>query len=158
MTIVITTVSVNAAFLQEIKDDNRELKHLFAQTAEIAFNPSTTGSSTRHLTDLIIQLRDQLAMHFSLEEAFGYLDDAIAVAPRLSELAETLRSEHTQLFAVICDLAEHAEQLLHHERAAHSIDYILQELSSFCRKFQIHETRENELILQSLYDDIGVGD
>ena len=158
MTIVITTVSVNAAFLQEIKEDNRELKHLLAQTAETILHPPTKGSSTRPLTELILQLRDQLALHFSLEEAFGYLDDAIAVAPRLCELAETLRSEHTLLFAAICDLAEHAEQLLHHERAAHNVKYILLELSSFYRAFQIHETNENDLILQSLYDDIGVGD
>jgi len=38
------------------------------------------------------------------------------------------------------------------------VEYILDELSSFYREFRIHEANENELILQSLYDDIGVGD
>jgi hypothetical protein len=149
---------VNAAFLQEIKEDNRQLRTLFNQTVELLSTPRRTRIAPRHVVDQFWRLRDQLAMHFTLEDAFGYFADAIAEAPHLSERAESLHSEHDDLFLEMCDLIEEAEQLLYHERpASHQTDLAVR-FFSFHADFQEHEARENELILQALDDDIGVGD
>ena len=91
------TVTVNAAFLQEIKEVNQELWSLLAELRHRCQRPIAPGHC-RQLIDKISLLRDQLALHFSLEEAYGYFDDPVDVAPQLSRQAEHLRSEHRELY------------------------------------------------------------
>lgn len=150
------TLAVNAAFLQEIKEDNLELRRLLASANEMfsAVEQPPIGD----LVGILTQLRDQLAMHFSLEEAFGYFDDAIDFAPRLSETADRLRSQHSELFTFLCALVDESEQLLYHETPSPAMSQIAAGFADFRYRFQEHETQEDELILQSLDDDIGVGD
>ena len=157
-TVSTRTVAVNAAFFQEIKEDNRELRRLLGAVGEMFSLPESDRVPAKELVDLLEELRDQFTMHFTLEEAYGYFDDAVDIAPRLSEQADSLRSEHEALFRNICDLVEEAERLLYHEPPFHSIKTIALRFVSFRHQFHDHEDREEELILQSLDDDIGVGD
>lgn len=150
------TLAVNAAFLQEIKEDNLELKRLLACTHELFCCPEEPPIGK--FVEVLTQLRDQLAMHFSLEEAFGYFDDAIDFAPRLSETADRLRSQHRELFTFLCELVDESEQLMYHETPSPALSQIANRFADFRCRFQEHETQEDELILQSLDDDIGVGD
>ena len=158
MSIVTGTVTVNAAFLQEIKEDNRELRRLLGEASGFASQSFDDRRSLKQWAKVLGGLRDQLALHFSLEEAYGYFDDAVNVAPRLSTRADALRGEHELLFKDICALVEQAEQLLYRESAAVAAGQMVQKFLAFRHRFQDHETREDELILQSLDDDIGVGD
>lgn len=158
MATVTRTVAINAAFLQEIKEDNRELRHLLAETGDLLSRPQEVRTPRRQLAEVLGNLRDQFAMHFSLEEAFGYFDDAVDVAPRLSEQAESLRSEHDGLFRKICEIEEAAEQLLYGEAATRVGNELAQQFFVFRDAFESHESRENDLIFQALDDDIGVGD
>lgn len=152
------TVAVNAAFLQEIKEDNRELRHLLAETGNLLSRPQEVRAPLRKLAEALSNLRDQFAMHFSLEEAFGYFDDAVDVAPRLCEQAESLRNEHEGLFRKICEIEEAAEQLLYGEASTRSDNEVARRFFAFRDEFERHESRENDLIFQALDDDIGVGD
>ncbi|MEZ6131277.1 MAG: hypothetical protein R3C59_21590 [Planctomycetaceae bacterium] len=63
------TVTVNAAFLQEIKDDDEQLRTLLEQTRQACKSLSYLDISASRLASLLAELRDQLAMHFALEEA-----------------------------------------------------------------------------------------
>ena len=81
------TVTVNAAFLQEIKEVDQELWSLLGDLRHRCQRPIAPGQC-RLLIDKLCQLRDQLALHFSLEEAYGYFDDPVEVAPQLSRQAE----------------------------------------------------------------------
>ncbi len=158
MAIVTRSLTLNAAFLQEIKEDNRQLRELLGKTKSIFTDLGKAFPAQKSVVDLLWRLRDQLAMHFALEDAYGYFDDAIAEAPRLSEQAVILRRQHDDLFLQICELVEQAEQVLYGEntlgdRAALASSYL-----SFHKAFQEHETREDELILEAFDDDIGVGD
>jgi len=152
------TVALNAAFLQEIKEDNIELRRLLTEAGQLFDEVSLPLTPFKTVVDLLSELRDQLAMHFSLEEAYGYFDDAVNVAPRLSDVAAQLREDHEQLFNYVCDLVEQAERLLYQESTASAVQTIAQQFLAFRHRFQDHEYREDELILQSLDDDIGVGD
>src|SRR5436309_12290555 len=106
------TVTVNAAFLQEIKEVNSELWSLLGDLRHRCQRPIAPGSS-RQLIDTLSQLRDQLALHFSLEEAYGYFDDPVEVAPQLSREAERLRAEHKQLYTDLCHVVEKAERMFY---------------------------------------------
>ena len=117
MAIALRTVSINPAFLQEIKDDHHELRQLMHHICAMLGRSGPAEIEYPRLVEMFGKLRDQLAMHFSLEEAYGYFDDAISVAPHLSRRAESLRSQHSGLFSEACQLAESAEQLSRHENA-----------------------------------------
>lgn len=153
-----STLGVNAAFLQEIKEENHELRELLQSTANCfeALGPATP--CVRLLADLLGQLRDQFSLHFALEEAFGYFDDAVSVAPRLSITAERLREEHNTLFVEACSLAEVAECFVYREPSDKSLERIGHRWATFYRRFLDHESEETELVLAAFDDDIGVGD
>lgn len=159
-------LAVNAAFMKDIKDDNRDLKilidrmHLLTQPREAAAN------HWPELLSLLADLRDQLALHFGLEEAYGYFDDAIGTEAELSVTADTLRSQHAVLFEEARHLAEAAVD-------AHTGDApiegqtpevttaqerILNRFDEFLEQFHEHEEAELKLILDALEVDLGVGD
>jgi hypothetical protein len=158
MAIATRSVSINAAFLQEIKDDHHELRQLMHHTAAMVARPGWMRIEYDRLVELLGKLRDQLAMHFSLEEAYGYFEDAIDAAPHLSRRAELLRSQHYELYSELCRLVERAEQLLYHETAEAEIGRLADDFRRFSERFQQHELHESDLILEAVDDDIGAGD
>lgn len=148
-------LAVNAAFLKEIKDDNLLLKSLWDQLATMLVHTELAINHWPELVSLLARLRDQMAVHFALEEAYGYFDDAIDVAPHLSLNAENLRSQHRSLFEEICDLAE---SIIEVHLESESVASFIARIQTFRKKFEAHEEAELKLILTSLDDDIGVCD
>ncbi|TWU20515.1 hypothetical protein Pla52o_43930 [Novipirellula galeiformis] len=149
-------LAVNAAFLKDIKDDNHHLKVLIDKIGPMVSHPKIAANHWTELVELFAELRDQLALHFSLEEAFGYFDEAIDTSPELSTNAEALRSQHTSLFEAIRHLTESASELTteHEDR----ISRVIVRYDTFLRAFATHEEAELKLILEAFDDDIGVGD
>ena len=149
-------LAVNAAFLKDIKDDSQDLKMLLNQVKPITRHQQTAANHWPELIVLMSDLRDQLALHFSLEEAYGYFDDAVVSSPELSVTAEALRSEHPFLFAAIRDLADEVSEVC--SDRPEQVNRFIQQYDSFQRMFEKHEEDELELILESLDDDLGTGD
>lgn len=158
MLVASRTLTVNAAFLQEIKQDNVELRDLLGDLSQQLLQRRPRLGGSRELVELLGRLRDQLAIHFALEEAFGYFDDAVDVAPRLSERAEQLRLEHDMFFRDVCGICEQAEQLLYDETSSRTLRQIATRFAAFYNALEQHEARERELIMEAFDDDIGVGD
>lgn len=158
MAIITTTVTVNPAFLQEIKEDNRRLRELFCELEILCARDRWTAARRRKLAALLEQLSHQLAMHFTLEEGLGYFDDPIAAAPRLCRAAEVLRAEHEELLAIARLLAEESSQLGAVHSPSQRAHEIAEQFRVFHDRVRDHEARENELILEALDDDLGVGD
>ena len=131
MALATHTVSINAAFLQEIKEDHHELRQLMHHASATLQRPAWMRIEYDRLFDVFTKLRDQLAMHFSLEEAYGYFEDAITAAPHLNRRAEELRGEHLRLFSELCRLVERAEQLLYHEAPAAALARLAEEYGRF---------------------------
>jgi hypothetical protein len=108
-------LAVNAAFLQEIKDDNRFLDELLIATRDALACTAQRHVSIRALVELLRRLRDRLATHFSTEEAFGYCENAVTFPEHWSARAEELRRQHASLYLEVCDVVESAEKLLYRE-------------------------------------------
>ena len=153
-----STITVNRAFLQEIKEVNQELWEILASVRYSCSRPISIRTQSRPFVEQLAELRDQLALHFALEEAYGYFEDPAWVAPQLCQTAEQLRSEHGELYVQITDLVEKAE--LYHRKGmvASLITEIVADFEAFDEAFQTHEDREQEMILAQYDDDIGVGD
>ncbi|MDA8967903.1 hemerythrin domain-containing protein [bacterium] len=149
-------LAVNAAFLKDIKDDNQDLKILLDKITPITCHQQTATNHWPELITLFSDLRDQLALHFSLEEAYGYFDDAVVSAPQLSVTAELLRSEHPRLFSNIRDLADQASEIC--SDSPEQVSRFIQRFDAFRRAFEKHEESELKLILDSLDDDLGAAD
>lgn len=152
------TVTVNAAFLREIKEVNLDLWRLLRGVRVMCSDPATILGDRLAFLKLVDELRDQLALHFALEEAYGYFDDPVDVAPQLCERAESLRSEHGELYMLVCDLSDQASELPRAHDVTQLVRQVVDAFAAFDRRFKNHEDRENELILQEYDDDIGVGD
>jgi hypothetical protein len=153
-----STVTVNAAFLQEIKEVNADLWKLLDDVRHLCHDPHYVRSHRRRLVLMLGTLRDQLALHFALEEAYGYFDDPVFVAPQLSHKAETLRDEHQTLYSKVCALADEVEKQYYAGRLVTVASHVVRQFMAFDELFRRHENDENELILKAYEDDIGVGD
>ncbi|MEM0925324.1 MAG: hemerythrin domain-containing protein [Planctomycetota bacterium] len=149
-------LTINAAFLQEIKEDNRHLKELWDRLLPMVTHVETARNHWADVQNLLPELLDQLAMHFSLEEAYGYFDDAVDAIPSLSLQAETLRSQHANLFTQARLVAEKSGGIASDDRE--HIERWIRQFESFQRAFEQHEESELKLILQSFEDEVGVDD
>jgi hypothetical protein len=153
-----SNVTINAAFLQDIKEANEQLWRLLHDLHEQCKTPFTIQIHPRRVVILIKHLLDQLAMHFSLEEAFGYFDDPISIAPHLCTRADELRADHQVLFLDLCAIVDQAESLLDHHQYRELTQLFVMRFDSFYEQLKAHEAAENDLMLEALDDDIGVGD
>jgi hypothetical protein len=151
-------VTVNAAFLQEIKEVNEELWKLLDKLRDACRSVPDVRANRAHVAEDLAQLRDQLAMHFALEEAYGYFEDPLIVAPRLSDKAAPLRDEHPLLYATVSELVEYVEAEQYAGRLGEAAGTLVKRFQEFDSRIRRHELRENELIMDAYSSDIGVGD
>ena len=150
-------LTINAAFLQEIKQDNVHFNQLLKSIA--------TGLSDRPhvrprvLAELLTRLRDELETHFALEEFYGYFDQAAMTNPEISRKAERLKDQHEALYVELNDLVEEAERLVYHETpAGRPVRQIVRGFHRFHERIDEHEAAEMELIMRLANEEIGVGD
>lgn len=156
MVTVTQTVTLAAAFMQEIKEDDQKLRLVLDRFRQHVMDRPLLEADLAGFAELAMELRDRLAFRFALEEAFGYFEDPIDVAPRLSERIEELRLEHGKLYA---DAAQITEDL---DASRPLSSTRLASLQNACREFLLrfdrHESRENEIMLQAFNEDIGCCD
>jgi len=157
MATVTKTITINPAFLQEIKEDNTDLRRQLNRTRQL-LGGEPSRIRPRDLVEMLGELRDQFALHFALEEAYGYFEDAVDAAPWLHRQAESLRDEHRHLFLDLCHLEDKAERLLYHEATPKVLRAIARDFHEFHERFFDHESRENDLILLSISEELGDGD
>lgn len=155
MSVTTCTVTVNAAFLQEIKEDAQELWSHFRRLKICLLVEAPPRMSRRQLHAALARLRDQLAMHFALEEAYGYFEDAIEVAPWLSAKADSLRGQHDDFYNEVCMIVDQAEQLLHDEVPGQLQRDVIDRFGEFYATFQEHESAESQFIQQAFSEDLG---
>jgi len=159
-------LTVNAAFLKDIKEDNRDLKILMDRLIGRARPLEAAANHWSELLTLFADLRDQLALHFGLEEAYGYFDEAVGADAELSVLANRLRSQHAVLFEEIRHLAEAAADACTGDAPIEGAtpevttaqEKVLRRFEEFLHQFNEHEEAELKVILDALEQDLGVGD
>jgi hypothetical protein len=152
-----STVTVNAAFLQEIKEVNQELWRLLENLRHLCSSAITIQEHAAQLIAMLRDLRDQLALHFALEEAYGYFDDPALVVPTVAHQAAMLRAEHRQLYSKAIRLSHDAEHFWCDGNLADLMTRTPDQFWEFESILQQHESNENELIMRQ-FDDVGVGD
>lgn len=152
-----TGVTINVAFLQEIKQDNVRLTEILADTAR-EFS-SDQKLDPKFAVDQLVALQDVLETHFALEEFYGYFQNAVVNNPALIPRAESIRDEHKTLFLQLNRIVELAEQVLYRECSSEiTTESIVHEFELFQKALERHEQAENELMMRLCNEEIGVGD
>jgi hypothetical protein len=151
-------VTVNAAFLQEIKEVNADLWECVATLKRFCAAPISMRAAAQEFLLHLETLRDLLALQFSLEEAFGYFDSPVNFHPEFCDRAESLRQEHEQLYTDAARLHDEGEELLRHDLLAELTTIVPVAFDQFFLKLERHERLECELIFECACTDFGVGD
>ncbi len=150
-----TGITINVAFLREIKDENVALRQLIDAVANrLGHDPRL---SEHDLLELFSRLRDELESYFALEEFYGYFDQAAMLNPSVSACADKLRNEHESLFLSFNDVVELVEQHVYRESNT-SLEEIVDQFNRFRADLDLHEQCEMELMLRLCNEEIGVGD
>jgi hemerythrin len=149
-------MAFNAAFLQEIKDDHQQLKKLLLDIEHLLENRVSLNNHPRDFVTLLDELIDQLGLHFSLEEAYGYFEVALEEAPRFHEPALKLRDQHRELYLMLQKIAESAANAC--EKPEPQMNPIADQFSAFHTALKAHESAELSLIVEAMNRDMGFGD
>ena len=140
------TTMINAAFLQEVKESNVELwDTLHALRSIIDGTGSSTGDA-RRLVALLSQLRDLLAFEFSLEEAYGFIEGCRGIAPLVAQRATLAKQQHRELYLLVHELCEHAEEAQYRGVADREYTDLVAMAADFDAQLRAHELLESELI------------
>jgi hypothetical protein len=152
-------VTINVAFLQEIKSDfcfRDVLNDVYFKFRSPAPNVTL---SPRVAAELLSGLRDELETYFALEECYGYFQQAAISNPCVSQKAHGLQSDHERLFLELDRIVEKTQQIVYHESGPEStLDQVADELEEFCIELASHEQAEMELMMRLCNEDFGVGD
>jgi hypothetical protein len=152
-------VTINVAFLQEIKTDFG-FRDLLNQTY-VRLKPHDPDEvvSPNVAANLLSELLDELETYFALEEFYGYFGESTVNNPCVSKKAVDLRSEHETLFLRLSDLVEKAQQIVYHEAGPDlTMDEIADGFEQLCMDLADHEQAEMDLMMRLCNEDIGVGD
>ncbi len=152
---------VNAAFLQQVKDDEHVVPELLSAVSNGLNVPQLSSSQSTVMLAVFRRLHAQLKYRFQLEEVLGYVDEVATVAPRLSDKATALQHEHPGLLRELQAVVEFAHDSLFNTGEPTPmpvLDTLRGRFDAFRTQLDAHESAENDLIIESLYLDIGVGD
>ncbi len=147
------TLVVNPAFLQEIKDSNPDLWDTVRRVRQVCECQGEPAQTVRNLARLLDSLRDYLALQFSLEESYGYLEVSDAPVFVVCELAMRAQAQHGTLYLAVSELVEQAEELQYRGVEIAQLEILVQATCDFDASLRDHEQTENELIERSF--DLG---
>ncbi len=145
----VKTLTVNPAFLQEIKDSNPNLWTLLDQLVAVCSSTDDRAQRLRQLVPLLGEVRDLLALQFALEETYGYMEVPSTIAPVNSHLMQDIRSQHCTLYLMINELTEQAEELQYRgvdDEKTQQVDRLIANVHQFELRFRDHERMEQDLI------------
>jgi hypothetical protein len=149
-------MTINAPFFREIKEDHEQVRKLIADIDTMVAQQSTLVQHPRQFLSLIDQLVDQLALHFALEEAYGYFENALEEEPHFHDQAMKLRGQHSELYLMMQHIAEATANACDRHRP--DLDPVARQYKAFEHAFKAHESAELHLILEALNRDLGTGD
>lgn len=144
------TTMINAAFLQEVKESNVELWDTVHELRQLIEGASSSPACSRRLVTLLSHLRDHLAFAFSLEEAYGFIEGCRGIAPCIAQRAHMAKQQHRELYLLIHELCERAEEAQYRGAADRQYGELLSAAAEFDAQFRAHEQLESDLMTDGL--------
>ena len=137
---------------EQIRREHEELRQLLGSVRRtLADRLETVASVVEKLSDLC----EHVETHFAEEETGGFFDQVLEKEPRFGNRTQALQNEHVQLLAAVRKLAETSLA------EGDSDDWwrrVEGEFHEFSKDLMRHESKENELLQDTLSVDIGAED
>ena len=111
-------------------------------------------ATTGELERLLFGLQETLEHHFGQEESEGYLDEAVAVLPRVGPRVAQIKSQHPSLLRELTELIVELRRADHTQR-----DWVQlsQQFGMFAEHLLQHESDENRVLQTAFNEDFDVG-
>ncbi|GIW95838.1 MAG: hypothetical protein KatS3mg110_3879 [Pirellulaceae bacterium] len=149
------TVTVNPAFLREVKEIHEELWQKLRECRCRAAEPVENAEEAAQFRQLLDELLERLARHFTVEETCGYFENPLEVAPHLATRCDQLRREHASLYLELLAIVDHADVLLDSGEAPRLWVAVQSAFIAFDDRLKAHEEAEAELIQAAFTQDFG---
>ncbi len=140
-----------ADLCERIRQEHEELRELLGSVHRMLAGPLESAAK---VVETLKSLQRHVQAHFYEEENGGFFDDIVAEAPRMSERAESIKREHTRLSDAMQELVCCAEEVERDDGR----QLLEAKFHDFSKELMHHETRENEMLLETYDDDIGSKD
>ena len=157
-TTLASTLTINAAFLEEIKDSNVTLWRRLSKLRDTCEGHEVRPVVLHRLVGLLNEIRDLLALQFALEESYGYQEIPTSTSAHESTKAshlnrpqalEQIRGQHCALYLTINDLTEQAEELQYRGFVPAKVDDLVRQVRQFDLQLQDHERAERHMLRAS---------
>lgn len=139
-------------FMELMHHEHNLLEQLLVNIrAELDREPA----SRKQIVPLLSELADLAEAHFAHEEEGGFMQEAIARAPRLAVRAEAIRREHEHLLEAVQKL---------HILASSGVESdgwwntVRTDFTAFADRMFVHEAKEKAIVQEAFTDDLGEGD
>lgn len=126
-----------------------ELRKTVERLAHLTFTSSPIQENEKELIELLGTFKDQLAIRF---EAYDYFEEAVEAAPHVHRQSQRLRIEHTELYDRVQKLVKTAT-----DSPACELESLVKHLQVLLHDLMVHEAAETEMIMNTMYEDIGGG-
>ncbi len=141
-----TTIGINAAFLQEIKDSNSRLWVVLHELRKISAVDHTREHSRQFVTQMD-ELLELVGLEFSLEETYGYIS---VMGGRFHHAgcsnAQTAMKQHQELFLQLHEICEETEEVQYRGTIGRDLPKLIADFAEFDACFCAHEELEADLI------------
>lgn len=135
------------AFAAAFEAEHREMRQLVG-TLRAAVNRTRPWSpeAARQAAAAVDVMRTHLHHHFAQEEEGGYLEQALAMAPRFSDEAKTLLAQHPLMLKRVGEVAETAQAAL---EDAELWPQLRLQVKDLLYQLAAHEGAENRIVQQA---------
>lgn len=140
------TTIVNAAFLQEVKDANLRLWSVLRELRELVPGDAEPRELSRQLVNLLGELRDAIALEFSLEETYGFVEGPVRACGIGLPDAGMAKLQHRELYLQLQELCEQVEEAQYRGTIGRDLATYLDGFHRLDASLRAHEEFETELI------------
>ena len=140
------------AFAKAFAAEHREMRHLVAALRDaVNRNRPWSREAAREAVKAAEAMRVHLHHHFAQEEEGGYLEQALAMAPRFNDEAQVLLGQHATMLQLIDRVVEATKGAL---EDAELWPQLRLQVKDLLRKLTAHEAAENRIVQQAF--NVGV--
>jgi ABC-type transporter Mla subunit MlaD len=142
-------------FITSLKAEHRELQQMLRQIGDCLAASAASASpreSAVYVEESLQALARHLKHHFEQEEAGGYLEEALAHAPRFGPRASQLLRQHPALLADTTELLDACRTC----RDPESWSRFRMKTGRLLKELAAHEAGENQIIQQAFNTDLGL--
>lgn len=135
------------AFAAAFEAEHREMRQrVTALRNAVNRNRAWSRETAREAVEAVEAMRTHLHHHFAQEEAGGYLEQALVMAPRFSDEAQVLLAQHPVMLNHIDQVADVAQGAL---EDAELWPQLRLQVKDLLFKLAAHEGAENRIVQQA---------